>query len=60
MPCFPKAGQRLHQFNSSIIILNVDDEFMEKKISILRVKVKSIKSKFEKQAPILAKNEMKD
>jgi len=31
-----------------------------KKISILRVKVKSIKSKFEKQAPILAKNEMKD
>jgi len=31
MPCFPKAGQRLHQFNSSIIILNVDDEFMEKK-----------------------------
>ena len=55
MPCFPKTEQRLHQFNSSIIILNVHDEFMETKIEILRVKVKSVKSEFENKLPYLQK-----
>ena len=55
MPCFPKTEQRLHQFNSSIIILNVHDEFMETKMGILRVKVKSVKSEFEKKLLFLQK-----
>ena len=54
-----KAVQVAHQFNSSIIILNVHDEFMEKEeMEMLRVNVESVQSEFEKTA-ILAKNEMK-
>ncbi len=54
-----KAVQVAHQFNSSIVILNVHDEFMEKEeMEMLRVNVESVQSEFEKTA-ILAKNEMK-
>ena len=54
-----KAVQVAHQFNSSIVILNVHDEFMEKEeMEMLRVSVESIRAEFEKTA-ILAKNEMK-
>ena len=54
-----KAVQVAHQFNSSIVILNVHDEFMEKEeMEMLRVSVESIQAEFEKTA-ILAKNEMK-
>jgi nucleotide-binding universal stress UspA family protein len=54
-----KAVQVAHQFNSSMFILNVHDEFMEKEeMEMLRVSVETIQSKFEKTA-ILAKNEMK-
>ena len=54
-----KAVQVAHQFNSSIIILNVHDEFMEKEeMEMLRVSVEAIQAEFEKTA-ILAKNEMK-
>ena len=58
-PAITKAVQVAHQFNSSIIILNVHDEFMEKEeMEMLRVSVESIQAEFEKTA-ILAKNEMK-
>ena len=58
-PAITKAVQVAHQFNSSIIILNVHDEFMEKEeMEMLRVNVASVQSEFEKTA-ILAKNEMK-
>ena len=58
-PAITKAVQVAHQFNSSIIILNVHDEFMEKEeMEMLRVNVESVQSEFEKTA-ILAKNEMK-
>ena len=58
-PAITKAVQIAHQFNSSIIILNVHDEFMEKEeMEMLRVNVTSVQSEFEKTA-ILAKNEMK-
>ena len=58
-PAIAKAVQVAHQFNSSIIILNVHDEFMEKEeMEMLRVNVESVQSEFEKTA-ILAKNEMK-
>ena len=54
-----KAVQVAHQFNSSIVILNIHDEFMEKEeMEMLRVSVESIQAEFEKTA-ILAKNEMK-
>ena len=54
-----KAVQVAHQFNSSIAIVNVHDEFMEKEeMEMLRVNVESVQSEFEKTA-ILAKNEMK-
>ena len=54
-----KAVQVAHQFNSSIVILNVHDEFMEKEeMEMLRVSVEAIQAEFEKTA-ILAKNEMK-
>ena len=53
------AVQVAHQFNSSIVILNVHEEFMEKEeMEMLRVSVESIQTEFEKTA-ILAKNEMK-
>ena len=58
-PVITKAVQVAHQFNSSIIILNVHDEFMEKEeMEMLRVNIASVQSEFEKTA-ILAKNEMK-
>ena len=58
-PAITKAVQVAHQFNSSIIILNVHDEFMEKEeMEMLRVNIESVQSEFEKTA-ILAKNEMK-
>ncbi|MDP7027494.1 MAG: universal stress protein [Candidatus Marinimicrobia bacterium] len=58
-PVITKAVQVAHQFNSSIIILNVHDEFMDKEeMEMLRVNVESVQSEFEKTA-ILAKNEMK-
>jgi len=58
-PAITKAVQVAHQFNSSIIILNVHDEFMDKEeMEMLRVNVESVQSEFEKTA-ILAKNEMK-
>ena len=54
-----KAVQVAHQFNSSITIVNVHDEFMEKEeMEMLRVSVEAIQAEFEKTA-ILAKNEMK-
>jgi nucleotide-binding universal stress UspA family protein len=54
-----KAVQVAHQFNSSIVILNVHDEFMEKEeMEMLRVSVESIQAEFEKTA-MLAKNKMK-
>ena len=58
-PAITKAVQVAHQFNSSIIILNVHDEFMEKEeMEMLRVNIESVQSGFEKTA-MLAKNEMK-
>ena len=58
-PAITKAVQVAHQFNSSIILLNVHDEFMEKEeMEMLRVNITSIQDQFEKTA-ILAKNEMK-
>ncbi len=58
-PAITKAVQVAHQFHSSIIILNVHDEFMEKEeMEMLRVNIESVQSEFEKTA-ILAKNEMK-
>jgi len=48
-PAITKAVQVAHQFNSSIVILNVHDEFMEKEeMEMLRVSVESIQAKFEK------------
>ena len=44
-----KAVQVVHQFNSSMFILNVHDEFMEKEeMEMLRLSVETIQSKFEK------------
>ena len=58
-PAITKAVQVAHQFNSSMFILNVHDEFMEKEeMEMLRVSVNTIQSHFKTTA-ILAKNEMK-
>ena len=50
-PAITKAVQVAHQFNSSIILLNVHDEFMEKEeIEMLRVSVESIQAEFKKNS----------
>ena len=51
-PAITRAVQVAHQFNSSIVILNVHDEFMEKEeMEMLRVSVESIQAEFEKKLP---------
>ena len=51
-PAITKAVQVAHQFNSSIILLNVHDEFMEKEeMEMFRVSVESIQAEFEKKLP---------
>tara|TARA_B110000116_G_scaffold115358_1_gene100221 strand:- start:50 stop:271 length:222 start_codon:yes stop_codon:yes gene_type:complete len=55
-PAITKAVQVAHQFNPSMFILNVHDEFMEKEeMEMLRVSVETIQSKFEKKRPYLLK-----
>ena len=55
-----KAVQLAGLFHAKIILLNVHEEFMDKKeMEMLRVNVGKIQAEFERTA-ILAKNEMKD
>ena len=55
-----KAVQLAHQYNSKIIMLNVQEEFMTKdEMGMLRVSIDTMKSEFEHTA-LKAKNEMKE
>ena len=55
-----RAVQIAHQFNSKLIILNVQEDFMDKEeMEMLRVSVTSLKEKFRNIA-IEAKNEISD
>jgi len=55
-----KAVQLAHQFNSDMILLNVNEEFMTKEeMEMLRVRVGDIQEGFEKTA-LQVKKEMKD
>ena len=55
-----RAVQIAHQFNSKLIILNVQEDFMDKEeMEMLRVSVASLKEKFRNIA-IEAKNEISD
>ena len=54
------AVQIAHQYNSQIIMLNVQEEFMSKEeMGMLRVSIDTMKSEFE-QTALQAKNEMKE
>ena len=55
-----KAVQLAHQYDSKIIMLNIQEEFMNKEeMGMLRVSIDTMKSEFEKTA-LLAKKEMKE
>ena len=55
-----KAVQLAHQYNSKIIMLNVNEEFMTKEeMGMLRVSIDTMKLKFETTA-MKAKKEMSD
>ena len=55
-----KAVQLAHQYDSKIIMLNIQEEFMNKEeMGMLRVSIDTMKSEFEHTA-LKAKNEMKE
>ena len=55
-----KAVQLAHQYDSTIILLNVHEEFMTKEeMGMLRVSIDTMKSKFDKTA-LQAKDEMRE